>query len=636
MQAFFKLYFKLVLLFCIGLSSFCMGQTIVHQDVFNGGVTGDGYNPGFSGASGSFNVFIENGSTIRSAYLFSTAYNSPTVKKINFNGTDIYLNPNDTVSNNVEYSYNNLLLEKLSVVITDVKDYVNPFQSTYTFIPPDQISPQIGGGYADFYLYITYDNPLLSSVNAVIFNNEFDITPLLSYSLTNFNPIDLSKPVALAIGAGSFCDIVDDASFIEVNNVNIGLLGGEEYNSPVRCSGVAGSFYYTNETIFGLGNDTPDNIMGGADALANISQYLTNNSNFNLEFEYVGLWPRSNPVYQLFLTYVSTCEPFDVTVTPDTTTCFNSPLQLHATGGSRYEWQPATGLSCANCPDPMVSTDSSRFYTVRIWNNDTCSVVRSVKVNVNPLPSFSSIQFTASECGDSTGTLIAKSNQPVQYSIDGSVPKSSGIFNQLSAGFHTVSILDSNGCSKDSVIFIPEIISVNALFVANPPSGGAPLAVDFANQSTNASNYEWFVDGVSQGPSFSNYLFDSTGVYTTTLIVWQNNPACADTFTVHIHVYDSLMVQVPNVFTPNQDGNNDLFGITTNIPVFIDFQIFNRWGNVMASGQNLKSQVGIPFTPLWNGEDVTDGTYFYQITVRSQIVGQNLEVKADGFVHLVK
>lgn len=633
MQFFFKLDFKLVLLFCIGLSSFCMGQTIIHQDIFKGGVTGDGYNPGFSYNPGVFNVHIENGSTIRDAFLFSTAYNSPLPMKVILNGSDVFLDSSSNDSFLVELS-NTLYPTKIS--ITDVKHLINPNQNSYSFTPPYQYSPSLGGAYAEFYLYITYNNPLLSSVNTVIYFNQQNSGQLQNYNLTISNPMDFSKPVALALGAGSFCDTINDGSYIKVNNVNIGFLGGEEYNSEERCGGVAGSFYYENQTLYGLGNDTPTSTMSGPDALADISSYINNPSNINVSFDYQGVWPRSNPVFQLFLTYVSNCEPFDVTVTPDTTTCFNSPLQLHATGGSRYEWQPATGLSCANCPDPMVSTDSSRFYTVRIWNNDTCSVVRSVKVNVNELPSFSSVQFTASECGESTGTLIAKSNQPVQFSIDGSVPKTSGVFNQLSSGFHTVSIIDSNGCSRDSVIFIPEVISVNALFVANPPSGGAPLAVDFANQSTNASNYEWFVDGVSQGPSFSNYLFDSTGVYTTTLIAWQDNPTCADTFTVHIHVYDSLMVQVPNVFTPNQDGNNDLFGITTNIPVFIDFQIFNRWGNVMASVQNLKSQVGIPFTPIWNGEDAIDGTYFYQITVRSQIVGQNLEVKADGFVHLVK
>ncbi|MDD2982427.1 MAG: gliding motility-associated C-terminal domain-containing protein [Crocinitomicaceae bacterium] len=632
-----QLYTKIFLVYCIFSVTFSNTQSVFHQDIFNGGVTGDGYNPIFSSESPNFVIHIENGSTIRNAFFFCIAYNSPLPKKAIFNGTEIELNSNTSLNNSDFLANNGIDTFALKIIIVDVRHLINPNQNTYSFIPPNQVSPKIGGFYSSYYLYVSYENPVLPAINSTISLNNIDANAVMNYNFSSINPINLNKPVGLALNAGHFCDTIQDGSYIKINNSNIGLLGGIEYNTNVLCSGVSGSFYYQSENLFGLGNDTPTNTMSGSDALANISPYINNNTNFDVRFEYQSnTAPRSNPVFQLFLTYVSNCDPFDVTVTPDTTTCFNSPLQLHATGGSRYEWQPATGLSCANCPNPIVSTDSSRFYTVRIWNNDTCSVVRSVKVNVNPLPSFSSIQFTASECGDSTGTLIAKSNQPVQYSIDGSVPKTSGIFNQLSSGFHTVSILDSNGCSKDSVIFIPEIISVNALFVANPPSGGAPLAVDFANQSTNASNYEWFVDGVSQGSSFSNYLFDSTGVYTTTLIAWQNNPTCADTFTVHIHVYDSLMVQVPNVFTPNQDGNNDLFGITTNIPVFIDFQIFNRWGNVMSSGQNLKSQVGIPFTPLWNGEDAVDGTYFYQITVRSQITEQNLEVKADGFVHLVR
>src|SRR5699024_1569058 len=78
---------------------------------------------------------------------------------------------------------------------------------------------------------------------------------------------------------------------------------------------------------------------------------------------------------------------------PDTTICFGETAQLHATGGTKYEWvsttldpqatgNPAPGLSCSNCPDPIFSGDSSQVYTVRIWNGDSCSVVRPVRVTV--------------------------------------------------------------------------------------------------------------------------------------------------------------------------------------------------------------------------------------------------------------
>ncbi len=54
---------------------------------------------------------------------------------------------------------------------------------------------------------------------------------------------------------------------------------------------------------------------------------------------------------------------------------------------------------------------------------------------------------------------------------------------------------------------------------------------------------------------------------------WQNNPTCVDTFTVYIYIYNMLTVQVFNVFAPNKDDTNDLFVLTFNTFVFIDFQI---------------------------------------------------------------
>ncbi|MDD2984467.1 MAG: gliding motility-associated C-terminal domain-containing protein [Crocinitomicaceae bacterium] len=630
-----QVIFKLFLFFCFSPTLLCHSQNVLYQDIFKGGVTGDGYNPGYSYLTGNFNVHIESGSTIRSAFLYCNAYNSPAPNKIIFDGTEIILSTNNSLNNYFNINTNNSELN-LETIVINVKHLINTNQNTYSFTPPYQYSPNLGGVYAEFYLYITFDNPILPYINTSVFFNKYDATPILNYNLTSFNPLNLTKPIGLSLSAGHFCDTIQDGSNIKINNINFGLLGGAEYNSSEMCSGVSGSFYYQNETLFGLGNDTPTNFMSGSDAIAVINPYLTNNNNFDVTFEYQSnIGPRSNSVYQLFLTYVSTCEPFDVTVSPDTTICQNAPLQFQASGGIRYEWQPATGLSCTDCPNPMVSTDSSMFYTVRIWNNDTCSVVRSVNVVVDSLPDFSSIVISPSICGDSTGTVIAKGKQTSRFSMDGSIPKVSGIFNNLTPGNHTLTVFGENGCGKDSVIFIPETITVNASFIANPPSGGAPLAVIFTNNSTNADGYEWFLNGNSQGANFPSYVFDSVGVYTTTLIAWQNNPACADTLIVHIYVNDTLMIQVPNVFTPNNDGNNDFFGISTNIPVYIDFQIFNRWGNEMVSGKDLKSLPTVSFTPLWNGADAVDGTYFYQLSVRS-VEDASLLVKSDGFVVLVK
>ena len=55
------------------------------------------------------------------------------------------------------------------------------------------------------------------------------------------------------------------------------------------------------------------------------------------------------------------------TVSPDTAVCAGSPVQLLATGGDLYEWTPATGLSCTDCPNPIATPDVSTEYQVTIF-----------------------------------------------------------------------------------------------------------------------------------------------------------------------------------------------------------------------------------------------------------------------------
>lgn len=78
----------------------------------------------------------------------------------------------------------------------------------------------------------------------------------------------------------------------------------------------------------------------------------------------------------------------------------------------------------------------------------------------------------------------------------------------------------------------------------------------------------------------------------------------------------------PNVFTPNNDGLNDLFEpIVIGIPDYEIF-IYNRWGNIM---QILDSK-----TTSWDGGKANDGTYFY--VMRSNETG----ITEQGFFQLVR
>jgi gliding motility-associated-like protein len=82
---------------------------------------------------------------------------------------------------------------------------------------------------------------------------------------------------------------------------------------------------------------------------------------------------------------------------------------------------------------------------------------------------------------------------------------------------------------------------------------------------------------------------------------------CGRTATTGVSVVVDCEIIVPNVFSPNNDGVNDVWeieGITyTNNTV----RVFNRWGNVVYETRNYRN--------TWKANDVPDGTYFYEINV---------------------
>jgi gliding motility-associated-like protein len=248
---------------------------------------------------------------------------------------------------------------------------------------------------------------------------------------------------------------------------------------------------------------------------------------------------------------------------------------------------------------------------VRIWNTDSCSKVLPVRVKVLPQPKFGQIHLTSTPCGTNNGKITVSSPAGdslfVNNNFAGLVPAT---VSGLAAGQYALQLKDTLGCSStDSVVQIAVQNPPKALFSLIPPSGAAPLTVQANNQSSHANTYQWVWQNQSSTAINPTFQFDTSGTYTITLIASQNG-ACADTFSLALVVYDSLQITVPNIFTPNNDGLNEVFSVTTNQELPVKLSIQNRWGNdvftfegVLKTGEN----------KLWNGEDVTEGVYFVNL-----------------------
>lgn len=624
------------------------------QEIYNGGITSDAYSQWTTNDPGTFDVYIEPGSTIRKAILFVQVISNPDDNIAYLNGQPIHLSGSETL-NNPYFFYNSATFNYYyRTLAIDVTNLVSPTELNYTLTPPNQ-SPLLleYGGYVEFYLMILYENISLPSISVNVMMNELDVDPFLNYHFEMLNKIDTIYNVALAVNAGQFCDTIQDGSIISINGVQIGLAGGNDDNSTASCAALTSSFYYQNGVLFGLGNNFANPTMNGSDGIAFIEDNLNSLTSVSVLFEYQSNFrPQTNPVHQLFLTYSTHCSPFPVTTPTDTTICQGATLQLNATGGTPnshsatgYEWLPATGLSCSDCPNPIFTADSSMFYTVRIWNTDSCSVVRPLKINVRKTPLWDTVVLSPSVCGTSTGfaTLFGLPNNGAAQSWTevGGLTQNSNLFSNLGAGNHTFYFTDTNGCqSTDTIVFVPSTNPTVASFVANPLSGPAPLSVSFANTSLYATDFLWSVNGLNLGATLTNFVLDTSGTYYVHLVAWQNNSSCADTFALKIVVFDSLVLQIPNVFSPNSDGANDFYTLSSNVPVSGNYRIFNRWGETLAENT---LNFGPGTTVLWDGISPnsipsTEGTYFYQLEITpafdNGVIGKT--VMLSGFLQVVR
>lgn len=184
-------------------------------------------------------------------------------------------------------------------------------------------------------------------------------------------------------------------------------------------------------------------------------------------------------------------------------------------------------------------------------------------------------------------------------------------------------------CASSSTLVI-NVDPIDASFTANPTSGEEPLVVDFTNGSTNAFSYFW-----SLGDGSTSILTDPTNTYPTgsytVMLIATNSSGCQDTAYAFINVEDISVLTIPNIFTPNGDGANDVFRpIMQDALTSFVATIYDRWGLKMfewtnaATGWDGKAK---------NGSDAPDGTYYYIVNAKGV---DNKEYVYKGYLQLLR
>jgi gliding motility-associated-like protein len=127
----------------------------------------------------------------------------------------------------------------------------------------------------------------------------------------------------------------------------------------------------------------------------------------------------------------------------------------------------------------------------------------------------------------------------------------------------------------------------------------------------------------------------------TTIYVLQTKHCSTQTQTITITVNDCTVIPpipitepvIPNVFTPNGDGINDTFNFSIVGASNINFNIYNRWGNIIQNS-TLASHTYISWDGrTTSGIECASGIYFY--TLQYTDAKGDLD-KKNGYITLIK
>lgn len=289
----------------------------------------------------------------------------------------------------------------------------------------------------------------------------------------------------------------------------------------------------------------------------------------------------------------------------DTTLCQGQSIVLNGATASSYLWSNGSTASSINV------SGSGTFWLKA--SNGPCSVSDTVVVSMNQYPSFNFGNDTTL-CQGQSITLTGGTASSYLWS-SGSTALS---INVSSSG--TFWLKARNGpCSTADTIAI-SILQYAVLDFGKDTTLCTGQSITLNGGS--ASSYLW-----SNGSTASSINVSSPGAFWLQV----GNGRCTGTDTLSVYFTDCEMeIEMPNVFTPNYDGLNDIFvpakyrGIAK-----ATIRIFNRWGEEVFFSEDLMTG--------WNGtykdNTCSDGTYFWIVQYTTSM-NETKELK--GFLMLTK
>jgi|GEM_PF-6576005 len=276
--------------------------------------------------------------------------------------------------------------------------------------------------------------------------------------------------------------------------------------------------------------------------------------------------------------------------------------------GATYLWQD-------NARTPNYTVTESGLYWVNV-SASSCSIADSVYITFSPTPV---VDFGKDTLMCSSDTLILDatfSNAQYRWHDGSRLPQ----YVVVNSGTYSVES-HVGRCEASDTINVTFIKAPNLNF-------GEDKVLCYGedhiiNLNPKYTNYLW-----QDGSEKSRFIIEDPGTYS----VFASNVCGFDTDTISIDYRNCACdIFMPNAFSPNGDGHNDMFGTTYECAYQeYSFQIFNRWGELLFETHDQYQK----WDGRYHGKVSPPGNYIYSI--RYSLKGDGLYENLNGSFLLLK
>lgn len=324
-------------------------------------------------------------------------------------------------------------------------------------------------------------------------------------------------------------------------------------------------------------------------------------------------------------------------------------------------WTPSEPIICSdgstNCLNPRIAVSETTTFTINVVDALGCSRTEMLTIVVPDFCSNTTLAIQLDSlrgdyCDGALASFIEVSglggNPDYEFSIDGGDFSETNMFTALEPGQYRIDVRDAFNCVESIFVDVEEIPGFNV-------DAGEDIIID-GSEPFDMLGASHDADGpvsISWSPEMDIFCVDTTtnclnpsvnpSLSTTYTITVVDENGCSASDQVNVIVEERTGIFPPNIFSPNEDGVNDIFSILgdpTIVDIIEQLNVYDRWGNLVYSGRDLSpTDENAGWDGRVNGNAAQQGVYtwFADVLLFNTVPGETGLVKTvKGDITLIR